>query len=59
MRGSYLAKLVDEENKRERKRKEIEFNKKKCSKCKNKTTYLCSIVQGIDGKLQCVNYEEE
>ena len=58
MRGSYLAQIVDEEIKREKRLKEIAF-RKKCKTCKNKETDLCSIVEGIDGKLRCINYEAE
>lgn len=63
MRGSYLAKLVESDMKREQRLKSTYAKKKyireKCSSCKNKTTDLCHIVEAIDGKLRCVNYEQE
>lgn len=58
MRGSYLAKVIDEELKREKRRQEMIF-KRKCKRCKNKTTDLCHTVRNIEGELQCVNYEVE
>lgn len=58
MRGSYLAKIIDEEIKREKRKKEMMF-RRKCKTCKNKETDLCHITKDIDGKLKCVNYEKE
>lgn len=58
MRGGYFSKIAEGEINRERRMKMMAF-KKKCRTCKNKTTDLCSIVQGIDGKLRCANYEVE
>jgi hypothetical protein len=58
MRGSYLAKVIDEELKREKRRQEMIF-KRKCKRCKNKETDLCHVTQDIEGKLKCVNYEVE
>ena len=64
MKGSYLAQVVDEEIKREKRRKEKyakkdNFAKEYCFRCKNKTTDLCHITQNIKGKLKCINYEVE
>lgn len=58
MRGSYLAKIVDGEIQREKRRQEMIF-KRKCKRCKNKETDLCHTVRNIEGELQCVNYEVE
>lgn len=30
-----------------------------CKKCKNKKTDLCELHQTIDGKMKCVEFEEE
>jgi len=30
-----------------------------CKKCKNKKTDLCELHQTIDGKIKCVEFEEE
>ena len=58
MRGGYYSKIAESEINREKRMKMMAF-KKKCRTCKNKTTDLCHIVEAIDGKLQCVNYEVE
>lgn len=64
MRGSYLAKIVEAEIKREeRLRKKYskthEFIEKTCSKCKNNNTTLCHITKDIEGNIKCVNYKVE
>ena len=66
MRGSYLAKIVEQEIKREERfrqkySRKNEFIEEICGKCKNNNNNkgLCHITNDIEGKPKCVNYEVE
>ena len=61
MRGSYLAKIVDGEVQREKRRKEfyeLKKFKQKCKTCKNQSTDICHITRDIEGNLKCAFYED-
>ena len=63
MKGSYWAGIIESDMLREKRLKEAYSRKKyireNCPTCANKRTDLCHIVEGIDGKLRCINYKEE
>lgn len=64
MKGSYLAKIIDIEQQREKRLKELYAKKKnyideKCKRCANRKTDLCHITEDIKSNIKCVNYKEE
>ena len=63
MKGSNLAKEIEEDMRREKKLHDYytrqRFIRKYCPTCKNIKTALCHITIDIEGKAKCVEYERK